>query len=358
MKIEDIKIDEEFKNLCPGLASEELKQLRENIVADGQIREPLIVWDGILIDGHNRLDVWNNLTPAERRNVDKPMMTPKKFGSREEAHNWIIDNQLGRRNIDAKQKAYLIGLKYEAKKRNRNDNLNNVSESEESSIRQNGASTNTAEEIAEETGVSPRQVQRDAKFKKALDSIEKHLGKDAKKELMDKRNKVSKSKIIEIGEASSDKMQAAFDRAMGRGTPSGGNTFEPSEWGGTEESKGVEDGLGCVVPNDVAEHFENAAKLNEVLNHITQAKKKLKELCKLTSFRQINYQAAEACLSNFTSEVKPFRPYTECPKCRRDLNKKCDLCKGTGFISYAQYGSGKGGGVLTGEQKEWLANRG
>lgn len=358
MTIEDIKIDEEFKTLCPGLSSDELRQLRDNIIQDGQIREPLIVWDGILIDGHNRLDVWNNLTPAERQKVQKPMMTPKNFGSREEAHNWIITNQLGRRNIDAKQRAYLIGLKYEAKKRNKNENLKTGEEPAESPIRQTGASGTTAEEVAAETGVSPRQVQRSEEFKKAIERIKEILGEDAKKEAMAKGSKISKTKAVEIAKLPDGKMQAAFDRAMGRGTPSGGNTFEPAEWGGTEESKGVKDGLGHVIPDDIAHHFIDAEGLKEALGYIAKAKKKLKELSGLDCFYQVNFQAVDSCLKNTVSELKPYRPHTECPKCRRKISKNCDLCKGIGIITFAQYGSGKGGGVLTNEEREWLDSRG
>ena len=354
MKIEDIKIDEEFKNLCPGLASEELQQLRDNIVADGQIREPLIVWDGILIDGHNRLDVWNNLTPAERQKVSKPMMTPKKFGSREDAHNWIIDNQLGRRNLTPNDRSYLIGKRYRAEKKNEKENLKKGKTPLVSPKGQNVPSGDTSERIGEEVGKSGKQVKRDAAYSESLDTIEANLGTDAKKEA----KTLPKKKVEEIAKQPAEKQQAAFDRAMGRGTPSGGNTFDPAEWGGTEESKGIEDGLGCVVPNDIGVHFEQGDELARFWNLITQAKKHLKEMCKLTCCYEINFQAVEADLNNAVNQVKPYRPYTECPKCRRKLSKRCDLCKGTGIISYAKYGSGKGGGVLTDEQKEWLANRG
>ena len=48
-----IVIDDEFKNLIPALLPDEYKLLEANIVRDG-CREPLSVWKGILVDGHNR----------------------------------------------------------------------------------------------------------------------------------------------------------------------------------------------------------------------------------------------------------------------------------------------------------------
>ena len=53
-----ITIDEEFQNLIPAMTSEELKQLEDNIVAEG-CRDPLVIWFGqnILLDGHNRYKI-------------------------------------------------------------------------------------------------------------------------------------------------------------------------------------------------------------------------------------------------------------------------------------------------------------
>lgn len=48
-----ITIDNEFQNLIPPLTDEEFAQLETNILRDG-IRDALITWHGILIDGHNR----------------------------------------------------------------------------------------------------------------------------------------------------------------------------------------------------------------------------------------------------------------------------------------------------------------
>ena len=49
-----LTIDPEFEGKIPPLREEELKQLEENILADGVVINPLIIWDGVLVDGHNR----------------------------------------------------------------------------------------------------------------------------------------------------------------------------------------------------------------------------------------------------------------------------------------------------------------
>lgn len=91
-----IHVDEEFKALIPPLSREEYKQLEENCVKEG-IRDPLVVWklpgNEILIDGHNRWEI-SAKHAGIRFNV-----VYKEFENREAVKEWIIKNQLGRRNI-------------------------------------------------------------------------------------------------------------------------------------------------------------------------------------------------------------------------------------------------------------------
>ena len=49
-------IDAEFKALIPALTKDEFSQLEENILRDG-IQDPLKIWNGTLIDGHNRYEI-------------------------------------------------------------------------------------------------------------------------------------------------------------------------------------------------------------------------------------------------------------------------------------------------------------
>lgn len=94
-----IRIDPEFESLIPPLTADEFKQLEENCVAEG-IRDPLVVWstgkpgdDDILVDGHNRWKI-----SAHHGGI---LFTTKRimFKDRDEVKLWIIQNQLGRRNL-------------------------------------------------------------------------------------------------------------------------------------------------------------------------------------------------------------------------------------------------------------------
>lgn len=90
----EIRIDPEFEALIPPLSDDEFKQLRENILEVQEVYDPLILWNGTLIDGHNR---WRII----QENPDVRYKTTEViFYNRNEAILWIINNQLGRRNLN------------------------------------------------------------------------------------------------------------------------------------------------------------------------------------------------------------------------------------------------------------------
>ena len=49
-----LRIDPEFESKIPPLTEEEYQLLEENILQDGVVLNPLIVWNGCIVDGHNR----------------------------------------------------------------------------------------------------------------------------------------------------------------------------------------------------------------------------------------------------------------------------------------------------------------
>ena len=86
-----MKIDSEFKSLIPPLSGAEYAMLESGILQDG-IRTPIDVWQGIIVDGHNRYEI---ATKHE-------LVCPEKsieFTDRQQARIWIRTNQLSRRNL-------------------------------------------------------------------------------------------------------------------------------------------------------------------------------------------------------------------------------------------------------------------
>lgn len=94
-----MRIKREYKTLIPPLSPEEYQYLEENILKDG-VREPLVVWGDLLIDGHNRYEI------CQKHGITYKTVN-KDFESDEEAERWIILNQFGRRNLTKFQRSEL-----------------------------------------------------------------------------------------------------------------------------------------------------------------------------------------------------------------------------------------------------------
>ncbi len=52
-----LAIDPEFEAKCPPLTEDEFQQLEENILEEGLVLMPIIIWNNIIIDGHNRYKI-------------------------------------------------------------------------------------------------------------------------------------------------------------------------------------------------------------------------------------------------------------------------------------------------------------
>ena len=87
----------------PPLTTEEFQQLENNILADGVVINPIIIWDGVIVDGHTRYRIVSKHPEIQFSTCEKT------FADRYEAIAWICKNQLGRRNLTQEQKKYLIG---------------------------------------------------------------------------------------------------------------------------------------------------------------------------------------------------------------------------------------------------------
>ena len=94
-----MQILQELEVLIPPLTSEEFKQLERNILEEG-IRDPLVTWNGILVDGHNRYRI------ATEYDIDF-VTVEKEFPDINAVKEWMINNQFGRRNLNNYQRSVL-----------------------------------------------------------------------------------------------------------------------------------------------------------------------------------------------------------------------------------------------------------
>ena len=176
----ELKIDPELKGLLPPLTDEEYKQLEKNIVDNGFDRNfPIMEWHGYIADGHNRYSI------CKKHNID-PVIGTLAYDTKEEVMEWMLDIQLGRRNLSPIQRI-AVAEKYRpiyekqalinkqvAMQEARKNNDKNKSEqfSQNSSTTVNNNKIDVRSKFAKTAGVSTDTY---SKGKKILDSDNEEL---------------------------------------------------------------------------------------------------------------------------------------------------------------------------------------
>ena len=162
-----LKIDPEFRSLISPISQEERTELETSILREGCIN-PIVVWTGTILDGHNRYEIcMENDVDFELKSLD--------LQNREEAIIWICRNQMDRRNLSEERRKYLIGKQYESEKfigaMNR-QGINQYSEVRPTMLGEPLVTRNkTAMRLAERYHISHATVQKYEHYSKAVDQI-------------------------------------------------------------------------------------------------------------------------------------------------------------------------------------------
>lgn len=199
----NITVLPELKSFIPSLQTSEYDRLETNIQKDG-CRESLLIWqttqgivDGssndsplnVLIDGHNRYAI------CQKNNIDFKIML-REFPSLQAVRDFMIDNQLGRRNLTPEQTSYLRGLKYRNERQATGRPVidGNPSAQEGEHL----LAQRTQDRLAKEFNVSPRTIHRDREYSEGIDKLSPNL----KQDVLKGKQKVSKELIRAIGKNS------------------------------------------------------------------------------------------------------------------------------------------------------------
>lgn len=202
---QNIIILDELRNFIPPLQSDELSQLEQNMVAHG-CKDALIVWETtqeqigqsgsepifVLIDGHNRYQI------CKKNNISFNIQL-LKFPSLKEVKDYMIDLQLGRRNLTPQQASYFRGLRY-----------NNEKTEKGKYDRENHKGQNvpyaqsTAQRLATEYNVNEKTIKRDAEYATGLNKLSEKLRADVlsgkqnvDKGTIQKLSKIEPEKVLE-----------------------------------------------------------------------------------------------------------------------------------------------------------------
>jgi len=181
----EINIDPEFASLIPPLSKDELAQLEQSLLAENRCRDPLVIWKGhhILLDGHNRLRL------CQKHGI--PFQTIElDFPDREAARNFIIHNQLGRRNLTPEGASYLRGQRYLIEKRSRGGDQTKATDQNDR--------LETAARLAQEFKVGEATIRRDGVFATAVDRIAANCGDPTKQWILSREGKLTRGAIARL----------------------------------------------------------------------------------------------------------------------------------------------------------------
>lgn len=189
------KIDPEFKALLAPLSAEQYAGLEEDILDRGCL-DTIKLWNDTIIDGHNRFSIcMRHGVIFQTEELD--------FDSREDVIEWMIRNQLNRRNQTPEQISYFRGKLYEQKKK---------AQGRPQKTGQNVHFIPTAQAIAEDYGVDEKTIRRDADYAKAIDTIGEQVGEDVKHQILSGELPVTKKDVVKLAQMPEEKRQAITEK--------------------------------------------------------------------------------------------------------------------------------------------------
>lgn len=326
------KIDPEFRSLIPPLTEDERELLKQQLQEEGCL-ESLTVWKdtGILLDGHNRLDICEEIGVGYK-------VKHLSFPDRDAAMSWMIRHQLGRRNITSEQASYLRGKRYLLEKKNegRPENSDNVSEF---------SSGETAERIAQETNVTGRTIERDAKFAKAVDQLKEKAGAEAVQKIL--AGKMSKKEIAQAAELpKSEAKKIVYEstiRTHKTRKTSSESAVEPTHAvnGRPPEPPPVPtDADDNPIPEKVRAAFTVAKELEGVCREIDAIIKRVQDYSIAFGGRLIRMSSFEQQMTAAKGNLWANRATHVCGYCNGESTvdgKPCAGCKGEGWTAKHVY---------------------
>ena len=205
LKLSNLKIDPEFSAQILPLSFEELQQLEQNIIAEGRLLNPIITWNGYILDGHTRYRI------LKKHGFIKFEVEEIQLANKYEALAWICKNQLGRRNLSPERKKFLLGKEYESTKLAVGAPLGS-----KHGIRKCGQNdhifteSRTCQRIASEHGVGEKTVRRAEKYSQGIDAAEEAVP-GAQEEILTGRIKATDAQIAALPAIPKEERPAILD---------------------------------------------------------------------------------------------------------------------------------------------------
>jgi transcriptional regulator with XRE-family HTH domain len=152
----NITISDELRSFVDPLTEIEYEALERSLLAEG-CRDALVLWNDILIDGHNRYAI------CEKHGIEFRTVQNNSFASLDDVKLWMIDNHLARRSVSDFQRGLLALRKKQIVA------LRRAAEAPAEAEEPKGAEPppwNTREEVAKAARVSPNTISQIERIQK------------------------------------------------------------------------------------------------------------------------------------------------------------------------------------------------
>lgn len=188
-------IDPEFRDKIPAMPQEDFDGLRADIIRDGYVRDPLVVWqeENILLDGHHR---WRVIQENREALGDKFSVDYKSFPDRWAAIAWICANQLHKHNMTPMQKEKLIQEEHDARQKSWGGDRKSSGEIHHL-INENPKANKIRKEIAKEHNITENAVRTAVEIGRGIDRAA-DVDPNFKREVLSGEVKAKKSDLAAI----------------------------------------------------------------------------------------------------------------------------------------------------------------
>ena len=193
----NITIDKEFQTLLAPLTAEEYAGLEQDILDKGCL-DTLKIWQGILIDGHNRYTI------CMRHGVLFDVQE-LEFDDREDVIEWMIRHQLSRRNQTPEQISYFRGKLYAQIKKRGRPNKPDIMSGLYKDVK-------TAEELGKEYNVTEKTIRNDADYARAIDTIAVEAGEEFKQQILSGELPMTKKDVVELAQMPVEERQEIIEQ--------------------------------------------------------------------------------------------------------------------------------------------------
>lgn len=300
----DFVIDDEIKALLRPHSKEENDALEAGIRADLACDQGVVaIVEGrrILADGHHRLGV------CSRLGIQFPYRT-RKFKDMGALKTWIINNQLGRRNLSPQERAYLIGKDYQA-------SLESLASADKMS-----AAGRVAGKIGAKHGVTERTVYRANQFAEKVDQEAEETGVEPREVIQRKTSRKKEVYCSTCQRLVDQKMPAVKSCAVCQGVrKQHQDAQEP-----------LRDENGVLVPEKLRGVFEAKLDVLKAIRLLAQLSTVYKRL-ETSDWARLKLTTGDKTLvkmgpvfKNFWRRTKALTPWILCPHCEDG----CDRCQG------------------------------